>query len=323
MTVLFIVCTAVLAAAAAAFVFSPLPAAGLMRRLFKNPKLSDPDSLKDAQDGTLVFCDLEYPSEYADNTLDLYFPRSSGGLLPVILWVHGGAFVGGDKSDVRYFARMLAYEGYAVISMNYRRAPEARFPVPVLQIKDVCSWISGEGSSLNLDETRIVLAGDSAGAHSCALFALIQSDEKYARRIGIEQSVPREHIKGLMLYCGPYDCAEMKKIKGIFGFMIRRAGQVYFGTKNWAEDFDGTATVRYHACSGLPPVFITDGNTHSFENQARMLESALKNAGADVRSFFIPAGEESAAHEYQFLTDSQAGAGCFERTLQFLRDYVF
>ena len=321
MSAAVIVCL-ILAAAAAAFVFSPLPASGLMRRLFKYPKLSAPDSLRDAQEGTFVFYDLVYPSEHADSTLDLYVPRQSSGLLPVIIWVHGGAFVGGDKSDVRYFARMLAYEGCAVISMNYRRAPEARFPVPVIQIKDVCSWISDTAVSLNLDKNRIVLAGDSAGAHSCALFALTQSDEEYARQIGIEPSVPREHIKGLMLYCGPYDCAGMKKIKGIFGFMIRRAGQAYFGTKNWAEDFDGTATVRYHACSSLPPVFITDGNTHSFENQARMLESALKNAGAEVMSYFIPEGKEAASHEYQFLMDSEAGAGCFERTLQFLREYV-
>ena len=309
-------------AAAAAFVFSPLPAAKLMRRLFENPELSAPDSLKDAQAGTFVFRDLRYRSEYEDSTLDLYVPRQSRGPLPVILWVHGGAFVGGDKSDVRYFARLLAYEGYAVIAMNYRRAPEARFPAPLIQMKDACSWISDEGSIFGLDKSRIVLAGDSAGAHTCALFALIHSDEKYARKIGIAASVPREHIKGLMLYCGPYDCAETKKIKGIFGFMIRRAGQAYFGTKNWAEDFDGIATVRHHADRNLSPVFITDGNVRSFEKQARMLELSLEDAGADARSFFIPEGK-TAAHEYQFLTGSEAGMQCFERTLQFLREYVF
>ena len=302
------------------FTFSPFPAARIMRKLFEKPDISEPDEYDIIEKSTRVYKELIYPSNYSDNNLDLYIPENTEGMLPVIIWIHGGAYVGGDKSDVRYYANMLASEGYAVVSINYERAPEAHFPVPIVQMGDVYQWLLYVSGRYSLDMSTIILAGDSAGAHTAVLFTLIQVDDEYSKKIGLSAQIPSEHIKGLMLFCGPYDSRKIVAIRGIMGFLIRRAGWAYFGKKNWAEVFDELATVRYHIKKEMPPVFITDSNTLSFEEQAKELAFVLEDVGVPVRSFFIDAEHQQTKHEYQFKMNTQPAKECFERVILFLNE---
>ena len=69
--------------------------------------------------------DVSYASAYDLHTYDIYYPKEKGSY-PLLLWVHGGAFVGGDKADTRTYMEMVASYGYTVISMNYALAPEQK-----------------------------------------------------------------------------------------------------------------------------------------------------------------------------------------------------
>ena len=299
-------------------VLSPLPTVKIMRKFFEKPDISRPEKYEKIKESTRIYKDLTYPSKYSDNTLDIYVPEKHLDKFPVILWIHGGAYVGGDKGDVRYYARKLAAEGYAVVSMNYERAPEARFPAPLTQMGEVYLWLLSVSRHYFLDMSAIILAGDSAGAHTSALFTLIQTDDEYSKKIGLNAQIPKEHIKGLMLFCGPYDNRKTAALKGIMGFLIRRAGWAYFGTRNWAVVFDDLTTVRYHIKKSMPPVFITDADTLSFKSQAKDLISVLKAADVHVRSFFIDDENQQTKHEYQFKMDTQPAKKCFELMLLFL-----
>ena len=183
---------------------SPLPVALLIRAAFRKSPAVPPEGYTAALSRITVVKDLSYPSAYPDNTVDLYLPAGKGatkaimpplqkdvvelpvgeGTFPIVLWIHGGAFVGGDKSDVQYYAAALAAEGYAVACMNYCRAPEEKYPAPHEQTQEALRWLAGIADSYALDMERFVLAGDSAGAHVAAQFAAMQSNPAYAIEMG-------------------------------------------------------------------------------------------------------------------------------------------
>ena len=302
------------------FIVSPVPASRIMRKLFEKPKLAPPFGYAEMELAVTVEADIVYPSANGDNTLDLYRLRDESASAPVIIWVHGGAYVGGDKSDVRLYATALASEGYAVIAMNYERAPEARYPVPITQLGEVTAWVEENADRYKLDTSRIVLAGDSAGAHTAATFALIQTNPEYAQKIGIKPTLNAERLRGLLLYCGPYDVDAMDKIGGVFGFMLGRAGWAYFGVRDWTMQHTELATIKNHVTAAFPPTLITDGNTASFELHGRELAAALEVESVPVETYFIPLEAEKTMHEYQFQMNTPAGTESYRRTLAFLSE---
>lgn len=299
------------------FVVSPTPTALLLRKLFEKPSLAPPDGYAAMERAVTANLDLTYPSAHGDNTLDLYLPNDADEPLPVIIWVHGGAYVGGDKSDARLYATALASEGYAVISMNYERAPEAKYPTPITQLGEVCAWVRTNAEAYTLDPERLILAGDSAGAHTAATFALIQTNPAYAEEIGIAPSVALQSIRGTILCCGPYDVQSMGEIKSVFGFFLARAGWAYFGSRAWVDEY-AIVSVAAHVTADFPPTFLTDGNTNSFEPQGRELVAALDALGVPVTSLFIDLADEITQHEYQFQMNPPAGEQCYEMILEFL-----
>ena len=269
-----------------------------------------------------VVRNLTYPSSAKNNKADLFLPKDTLTNRPVILWVHGGAFVAGDKTDVDYFATALASDGYAVVSINYQLAPSAQFPTPIKQTGEAYQWLSSIKDTYSLDLTKIVLAGDSAGAHTVMVFAQAQFDAVYAARIKVAQVMPPAQIAGLLLYCGPYSIKQTAQMNNAFlSFFLQRAAWAYFGSQNW-NALDPVVSPVNNVPAGFPPCFVTDGNTGSFEQQARQLVSALEAKGATCDSFFIPKVTEKTPHEYQFVMNTPSGIECYLRTLAFLANYL-
>ena len=73
--------------------------------------------------------------------LDVYRPKNITGKLPVILSVHGGGWVYGDKDVYQFYCMSLAQRGFAVVNYSYRLAPEYKYPASFEDTKDVCDWI--------------------------------------------------------------------------------------------------------------------------------------------------------------------------------------
>ena len=307
-------------------VFCPNLVAHIMRASFAGTNAVKPAGYEAMESAVVAHKDLEYTSEFGDNKLDLYLPKNANELapLPIIIWVHGGAFVGGDKIYATYYATALSSNGYAVASMNYMRAPEAKYPTPIVQLGEVCEWLVSKSADYNLDPTRFVFAGDSAGAHIVSSFANVQTSPEYAELLGLTPTpiVPASAIKGMLLYCGPYDMAKTANVGGFFGFFLFRAAWTYFDTKDWANEYADKATLTQNITSVFPPTFITDSNTASFEDQGKELADALSSKGVSVSSYFMPLEFEKTSHEYQFDMSTPAGAECYARTLTFLADVL-
>ncbi len=115
-----------------------------------------------------VLRDLEYvQGGHARNRLDLYLPEKAPRPLPVILWVHGGGWTRGDKTNGPAFR--FATKGYAVASMNYRFSQHATFPAQIHDCKAAVRWLRANARKYGLDADHIGAWGGSAGGHLVAL----------------------------------------------------------------------------------------------------------------------------------------------------------
>ena len=309
-----------LLAAIAACLVSPLPMAYLIRAAFNTSPAVEPEGYQAMCEQVLVTHDAAYPSQFQNNLADVYVPKTGDGPFPVVLWVHGGAFVGGQKSDVAFFATALAAQGVAVVCMGYQRAPEAQYPTPVLQVGEAIAWLQSVANDYALDTTRLMLAGDSAGAHIVSQFAAVQTSPAYAQMMRMTPSLAPDVIKAVLLYCGPFDAAGIAQSdSALMNFVLGRAAWAYFGTGDWATRFAQEATVANGVTADFPPAFITDGNKLSFETHGRALADVLRQHGVPVETYFVPIEDEEAIHEYQFMMNTPAAQEAFTRTLAFIR----
>ncbi|NJD10174.1 MAG: alpha/beta hydrolase [Gemmatimonadetes bacterium] len=124
-----------------------------------------------------VFSDVPYRSgESKAFRLDLALPpRTSSGLRPAIVIVHGGGWAAGSKTDAVYQGLLLDYarQGYVTTSVEYRLTREAPFPTAVADVKCAVKWVRAHARELGVDPDRIGAYGHSAGAHLVMMAALV------------------------------------------------------------------------------------------------------------------------------------------------------
>jgi acetyl esterase len=139
----------------------------------------------------------------------LYAPQNDTAL-PVLLYIHGGGFTVGSLTTHDVLCRQLSRHGHcAVVSLDYRLAPEHRFPTAVHDSWDALSWLHQNGQTLGLDTDRLAVGGDSAGGTLSAVCALMARDAglKLALQLlfypgcGGRQDTPSHHTfaEGFML----------------------------------------------------------------------------------------------------------------------------
>ncbi|TCP70715.1 alpha/beta hydrolase [Baia soyae] len=301
---------------------SPVPKSFLIKRAFEGGLFAPSAVHGDAETKTTIVKDIDYDSKFPDGTLDIIYPKNRTGETPTIFWVHGGGFVGGDKSSITGYAVELASHGYTVVNINYALAPKRKYPTPVLQLGEAYEYMKKNDKKYNVNLDRVYFAGDSAGAQISSQFVNIQTSNEYAKLNKIDAVVDPTTIKGMLLFCGPYNMpnlAKMETSKKIQDF-LRTTGWAYLGRKDW-EGLPEVkiAAVLNHVTEKFPPSFITDGNKGSFEDQGRALAKALQSKGVYVDALFFDKKEfGELAHEFQFKMNTPAGQKTFNQVLEFL-----
>ena len=145
-----------------------------------------------------------YGNDTVWQSLDLYRPKAlEGKNLPVIVSVHGGAWVYGTKEIYQFYCMKLAQAGFAVINFNYRLAPEAKFPSSLEDTNLVFQWIEANKDKYQLDISNVFAVGDSAGGHLLGLYAGFATNEEFAKNFDF--TYPRNvKLKKIALNCGKY-----------------------------------------------------------------------------------------------------------------------
>ena len=129
--------------------------------------------------------------------LDVYTPNNASQA-PVLIFVHGGSWYGGDKADYPFLADAFVEHGYVVVPILYRVAPQVQFPAFVQDAALAVRWVKDNIASYGGDPNRVYLMGQSAGAHIAAMVVL---DPVYLREVGLERSALRAFVG----QAGPYD----------------------------------------------------------------------------------------------------------------------
>ncbi|MEZ6089728.1 MAG: alpha/beta hydrolase [Pirellulaceae bacterium] len=121
---------------------------------------------------------------------DVYQPVGLKQNAPVVLVVHGGAWMSGDKWMPSTYARMFAENGIAAVSINYRLAPAHKFPAQVDDVRAAMAWIHDNSAENHWDVTRFGMFGYSAGAHLCSLVAAL--DDEPWEKVRFTTSLPQD-----------------------------------------------------------------------------------------------------------------------------------
>jgi acetyl esterase/lipase len=306
------------AIAGAAFLLSPWPSVFVIRKIFDKGAAEASERLAPQVPRDVISrSGIRYDPADDDAVLDIYAPSTAApGTLPTIVWVHGGGFISGRREDVANYAKILAGKGFAVVNIDYTIAPEATYPRPVVQLNRALQFITANSGRLALDANRLLLAGDSAGAQIAAQTANLVTSPAYARAVGISPSIRPEQLKGVLLFCGPYDL-------GMFGdgWFTRTTAWSYSGTRNFrANETFRLMSVAKYVTPNFPPAFITAGNSDPLGPQSVALAEALNAKGVEVDGlFFAKDRQPRLAHEYQFDLRDSAAVEALNRAVAFAK----
>lgn len=114
--------------------------------------------------------DAEYAVASGESQkLDIYLPTTGTKPYPVVVWVHGGAWMAGDKSSATTAVNWLLPQGFAIVSINYRLSGVAKYPAQINDCKGAIRWMKAHAADYNFDTNRIGVWGSSAGGHLVAL----------------------------------------------------------------------------------------------------------------------------------------------------------
>jgi acetyl esterase/lipase len=213
-------------------------------------------------------------------TLDLYIPRAAVTRpLPVAMYVHGGGMTAGSKSDLNsVFLDTLASAGYAVVSVNYRLAPQFRFPAQIEDVKCAIRYLRAEAPKYGLDGREIFAFGTSVGGQLAALAALTGPEPAFdVGPYGTEPST----LTAVADMFGPANLTESAS-----GFTSSGIQQV-FGTDDHRDLL--LASPTHFVAPNAPPILLVQGadDTKVFKSQAIELYNDLKAAGDQAQLVMV------------------------------------
>lgn len=237
---------------------------------------------------------LSRATDGTDLSIVIYTPVGAKRPTPVLLHLHGGGLVAGHAdSDTPGLTQLIADIGASLVVMDYRLAPEHRYPAALDDVATVLDWLSGDDAPAPLDPDRIVLSGVSAGGGLAATAAL------YARDHG------GPVLAGLLLMCPMLDhrndSLSAVQMDGV-GSWDRTSNAVgwsaYLGTAGHDDEvpmYASAASCTDHR--GLPPTFIDVGSAETFRSECVDFANAIWQAGGDAELHVWRGG----VHGFDFL----------------------
>ena len=160
------------------------------------------------------YLEIPYCDGSPDQKLDLYLPEKRSGKCPVIVHFHGGAFLFGTKRDDSVEPMLRGLDrGYAVVSAEYRKSGEARFPAMVYDAKTVIRWVRANAEKYGFDTERIAIWGPSAGGWLSS-FVAVTNDNPAFEDLSMGYSEYSSHVHACIDWCGP--CAGFLKMDEAF-----------------------------------------------------------------------------------------------------------
>lgn len=216
--------------------------------------------------GLTVVKDQRYGPD-ARNVIDVYAPQDARNA-PVALFIHGGSWTGGDKSDHAFVGDSLARAGYVTGVMNYRLAPQNRYPAYVQDAALALKWLRDNAGKYGGNAQNVFVMGHSAGGFNAVELVV---NERWLREV----NVPVSSVRGVIGVAGPYSYDFRQ-------FPSKNA----FPEGGLPEDIMPDRHVRKDAPPHL--LLVAANDTVVYPQNALNMEAALKKAGVSVERKVLP-----------------------------------
>ena len=181
----------------------------------------------EAPEGVSFVQNISYMNdENEDHMLDVYTPADSGKANPVIIEVHGGGYIGGNKEINSEHSEFYAENGFSVVNVNYTHLPEGNFKTVVQELFTVLNWVEENQEAYNFDLDNVFMSGDSAGGFFVNLMAAVLTNEEEQQYY--EVSPADYEIKGYVLSCPGTDIMALRdglNEEGPAGFTAKSIGE--------------------------------------------------------------------------------------------------
>ena len=253
----------------------------------------------------------------AMHRLDVYYPMDATEPLPVIIDVHGGGWIAGDKAGNRPYMITLAREGFAVVSFNYRLAPESRFPASLEDTNAAFSWLLAHADEYGFDTGHIFGVGDSAGAHLLAMYACVLTNPAYAAQFGL--SVPEGlRLSALALNCGQYELSPSIRTEDPQTFEIMG---YYLSGPSTDEALDQISPAHY-VTADFPPCFLMSCAGDFLLPQVPVMQQALEKARVPFEYHYYTDGRKPLGHVFHINVAKEVSRRCNHEECGYFRRFL-
>ena len=206
--------------------------------------------------------------------LDMYVPDEPVKIpTPVVVWIHGGGWVGGDKYPSQ--VSLLAERGFLCVSINYRLSGEAKFPASIEDCKCAIRWLRAHADEYYIDPQAIGVWGSSAGGHLAMLAGCASEEDGLEGDGGWEGYSSR--VQAVCSFFGPADLTSL--------FIPQDCCELIGESLEERADLYTAASPINYVSAGDPPLLMVHGSADYIVpiGQSEMMLESYEDAGLDVK----------------------------------------
>jgi len=221
-------------------------------------------------------------------------PVGATAPLPVVVYIHGGGWILGNFGTHERLVRDLAARaGAAFVFVNYTPSPEARYPVAIEEAHAAATWVSGHGSEIGVDATRMAIAGDSVGGNMTAAVTLLAK----------QRGGPTFRLQALFypVTNAAFDTASYAEFAD--GPWLTRKAMQWFWDAYAPDDAQRTEPTAsplrasLDQLAGLPPALLITDEADVLRDEGEAYGRKLRQAGVDVNALRV----EGVFHDFMML----------------------
>ncbi len=217
--------------------------------------------------------DRALPGPAGDVPVRIYSPGEGGGR-PALLFFHGGGFVTGDIESHDPLCREIANRAdCVVVSVDYRLAPEHRFPAAPEDCYAALRWVAEHGAEIGVDTTRLAIAGDSAGGNMAAVVALLC----------LERGGPALRHQVLIYPVIDPSCDSASQHENGSGYMLTQTTMRWFWAQYLNDESEASlptvCPMRAERVDGLPPTTVLTAEFDPLRDEGETYAAKLTEAG--------------------------------------------
>ncbi len=273
-------------------------------------------ALQTPPENVIEITDIPYIDDGTwQHKLDVYYPvGAENEKLPVVIDIHGGGWMYGDKELNKYYNLVIASKGFTVFSLSYTLFPETTVPEQLKELAEALLFINNNLSSYPCDESKILLTGDSAGGQ-LALYSAVLSESSVLRGVFSVKD------------CGlKFNCLGL--VSPVANMASNSVMSVY--TKRmWGKNYASSPTSRYMnfkdiaKFSDLPPVILfTSSGDFLAENQTIETHKIIESLGVKTELYnYGKSNGKHLPHVFSVVEPfSEEGNDAIDKMLDFFRD---